>query len=96
MKAKIVILAASAALASCGEREITTIYSCSAAPTVAATYTDNAAELRFGNGERFELPKIASETGERYSDGTVRWFTSGRDALLFRGGKTIRCDALQS
>ena len=93
MRTAIVILAAAAALSSCA-KETTTIYSCAAAPTVAATYTVDAAELRFGNGERIQLPLIPSEAGERYSDGKVSWFTSGRDALLFRDGRKIRCDSL--
>ena len=93
MRHKIAIVAVTTTLAACAS-DVTTIYSCSASPTIAATYTDGIAELRFGNGERFELPQIESETGERYSDGAVSWFTSGRDAILMRGGKTTRCDAL--
>jgi len=95
MRTTIVILAAAAALASCA-KEATTVYSCAAAPTIAAVYSADAAELRFGSGERIQLPLIPSEAGARYSNGTVSWFTSGRDALLFQDGKTIRCDALQA
>ena len=93
MRTAIIFLAATTSLASCA-KEVTTIYSCSAAPTIAATYTEDAAALRFGNGERIELPLIPSGAGERYSDGTASWFTSGRDAILMRSGKTTRCDAL--
>ena len=94
MRVAIIFLAAVVGLASCDKQTATTIYSCSAAPTIAATYTDNTAELRFGNGERIQLPLIPSQAGERYSDGTISWFTSGRDAILMRDGKTTRCDAL--
>lgn len=93
MRTTMTLLIAAAALASCASK-ITTIYSCSAAPTVAATYAGKTAELRFGNGERVQLPLIPSEVGERYSNGDVSWYTSGRDANLIRNGKTTRCDAL--
>ncbi|MGI9388581.1 MAG: MliC family protein [Boseongicola sp.] len=93
MKFTIAIFAAVATLAAC-ETETATVYSCAAAPTVVATYTAEAAELRFPSGERIQLPLIPSEAGERYSNGAVSWYSSGRDALLMRDGKTIRCDAL--
>ena len=93
MRTAILLVGAATALASCAT-EVTTVYSCAAAPTIAATYSGDTAELRFGSGERMTLPLIPSEAGERYSDGNVSWFTSGRDALLMRAGKTTRCDAL--
>ena len=93
MRTTITLLIAAAALVSCAPKT-KTIYSCSGAPTVAATYEGKTAELRFGNGERLQLPMIPSEAGERYSNGEVSWYTSGRDANLIRDGKTTRCDAL--
>ncbi|MGI9394417.1 MAG: MliC family protein [Boseongicola sp.] len=93
MRALAVSIFASTALVSCAT-ETTTIYTCAAAPTVAATYTADSALLRFGNGERIQLPSIPSEAGARYSDGTVSWYTSERDAVLLRNGTTVHCDSL--
>ena len=93
MRAAILLVGAAIALASCAT-EVTTIYSCAGAPTIAATYSGDTAQLRFGNGERLQLPLIPSETGQRYTDGRVSWLASGRDALLMRNGNTTRCDAL--